>query len=146
MGRYIECIAKEQWEIVWKYGFEPQNSEMHRIPQELGLGQYRWVGAVCEEKQEVEELAALGMTEFWPMEFYEDGQLTVSYVFYIDQIEKAIGDELRLTRLDFAPLGQQLEGLKQQRNYEPFVLMVEALWNFMNAHPNQEEFFFEGEF
>jgi hypothetical protein len=40
MGRYIECKINGELENVWKYVLGAQPSEMYRIYEELGVGEY----------------------------------------------------------------------------------------------------------
>jgi hypothetical protein len=44
MGRHINCMIGDEYESVWKYRFGVQNSEMHRITSDLGIGQYHSLG------------------------------------------------------------------------------------------------------
>jgi hypothetical protein len=40
MGRCIEAKINGDWELVWKYVFGAQSSEIYRIYEDLGIGKY----------------------------------------------------------------------------------------------------------
>lgn len=127
MGRYISCKINGQWELVWKYGFGTQSSEMYRIHEELGVGEYH---PVCIQYQETPA-----------------GKLR-SYA-YLDTRRGADGDILILRRADIEALGEWLDILSEmcERQKDPwFVAMIEAIQTFVHLHADQEEFLLEGEF
>ncbi len=120
MGRYIECQVGREYEIVWKYGFGVQNSEMMRIHTELGLGEYHLIQYDEEEYQYVPE----------------------------DEMD-VDGDILILDRKDIPKLKEQIQLCKGKEKTEAdqwYIGMLEAICNFMVEHPEQDQFVFEGEF
>lgn len=50
MSRYLESKVNGEWKNVWKYGFGCQPSEMFRIAEELGVGEYHLVHIICYER------------------------------------------------------------------------------------------------
>ncbi|MDJ0724204.1 MAG: hypothetical protein QNJ38_03745 [Prochloraceae cyanobacterium] len=125
MGRYINCQIGDEYEIVWKYGFGVQNSEMHRINTELGIGQYHLIRYLEDENEDDE---------------YE----------YLSEAETDVdGDILILSKGDVQKLEEQLELLKNSDRGDRdkwFIAMLEAIINFIREHSEQDTFIFEGEF
>ncbi|WP_332978974.1 hypothetical protein [Microcoleus sp. A003_D6] len=130
MGRYIECKINGELENVWKYVFGAQPSEMYRIYEELGVGEYhpvRYRYEFSENEKDEDDLT------------YE----------YVETRQVAEGDILILNRKDIEELKTWLEVLKQDSEKSKdtcFISMVEAIKNFMLRYPHQEEFVLEGEF
>jgi hypothetical protein len=125
MGRYISCKIGEEYETVWKYGFGVQNSEMYRICEELGIGEYYWVRYSGTE---------------------EDPQY--EYVSE-DEMEDVDGDILILNRQDLDKLEQKIHLLKNSTPADTdqwFIAMLETIRDFMREHSEQDQFIFEGEF
>ena len=115
MGRYIECKINGKLEYVWKYVLGGQLSEMYRIQEELGVGEYHPV-PYCYEFSKNEE---------------DEDDLTDEYV---ETRQVADGDILILNRKDIEELKIWLELLKQDSEKTKdrwFISMVEAIKNFM---------------
>ena len=130
MGRYIKCKINGELEYVWKYVLGVQPSEMYRIYEELGVGEYhpiRYRYEFSENEEDEDDLT---------YEYVETGQV-------------ADGDILILNRKDIEELKKWLEVLKQDSEKSKdtcFISMVEAIKNFMLRYPHQKEFVLEGEF
>jgi len=123
MGRYISCLVNQEYETVWKYGFATQNSEMGRIYEEFGMGEYYWVS----------------------YRLTDDGELDCEYLSEGDM--EAEGDILILCRDDEKKLSQKIEqwnGENEEDN--DFWEMVKAIRDFMIEFPEQDKFIFEGDF
>lgn len=125
MGRYIICKVrskrkrrpKYEYETVWKYVLATQDSEMHRIYDELGIGQYylrRWL--MAEGKYEVVSSAGNG-----------------------------VEDVLILNREDIKSLEEQILVLKAKGERSYYVDMLEAICNFAHRYSDQAEFILEGD-
>jgi hypothetical protein len=127
MGRYINCKIAGKDEMVWKYVFGEQNSEMYRISEELAIGEYHLIRYTEESYEYVSEDDCT---------FSEDG-------INVD------GDVLILHQRDIEKLQQQIQRLKnsdQRTDNQWFIAMVESIINFMIEHSSQDDFIFEGEF
>jgi hypothetical protein len=133
MGRYIECKIGNEYETVWKYEFGVQDSEMHRISTELGIGEYHMVRHVYDESD-------------------KDGGEDVKYEYVSEDYEDHMdvdGDVLILTRSDIEKLEMQIQSLKKadaSNADEWFIGMTEAIRDFIIEHSEQDRFVFEGEF
>lgn len=142
MGRYIQCQINGEFEIVWKYGLGAQPSEMYRIYEELGVGEYHPVLYNYKFSQNEEDQD--GLT--YEYEYDDEDGLTYEYV---ETGQVADGDILILNRKDIEELKKWLEVLKQDSEKSKdtwFIAMIEAIKNFMLRYPHQEEFVLEGEF
>ncbi|MFB2920729.1 MULTISPECIES: hypothetical protein [Aerosakkonema] len=126
MGRYINCFVGGEGKIVWKYGFGVQKSEMHRIYDELGIGEYKLVKDVDYQENNLEKITN---------RIYE----------YTDDWREADCDVLILTRSDIVKLDEKLAILEAESNDRWYIGMIQAIRDFMIKHPNLEEFVFEGE-
>ncbi|MBD2183069.1 hypothetical protein H6S82_10520 [Planktothrix sp. FACHB-1355] len=126
MGRYINCFVGGEGKIVWKYGFGVQNSEMHRIYDELGIGEYKLVKDVDSQEDNL-------------------GKITNRIYEYTDDWREADCDVLILTRSDIPKLEEKLAILKAESNDEWYIGMIEAIRDFTIEHPDLQEFVFEGE-
>ena len=129
MGRYIECKINGKLEQVWKQGFGVP-SEMYRINEELGVGEYHPVRYRYEFSENEED---------------EDD---LNYK-YAETRQVADGDILILNSKDIEELKIQLELLKQDSEKSKdrsFIWMVEAIKNFMLRYRDREEFVLEGWF
>jgi hypothetical protein len=127
MGRHIQCKINDKWETVWRYVFGGQSSEMCRIYEELGIGQYHPVYINYIEA--------------------ENG-LSPSYE-YLETRKGAQADVLILRQKDIADLGEWVEVLNEISKSDQekwFAGMVEAIYIFMLRYADREEITFEGEF
>jgi hypothetical protein len=137
VGRYINCKIGDEYETVWKYGFGVQNSEMHRITTELGIGEYHVIRYIYDD--ETEECNP-NLYEYVPkdrIEVDENGDLNVD------------GDILILSRSDLEKLEEQIQSLKKtdlSEGNEWFIAMIEAIRDFIVEHSEQDRFVFAGEF
>jgi hypothetical protein len=128
MGRCIEAKINGDWEFVWKYVFGAQSSEMYRIYEDFGIGEYH---PICIEYRE---------DETGEHRVYE----------YLETRSGADADILILKQNDVVELGEWIEvlsgdnSLKKKDEY--FIAMLEAIRNFMLVHSDHEEIIFEGEF
>ncbi|MEO0826802.1 MAG: hypothetical protein AAFX95_22985 [Cyanobacteria bacterium J06639_16] len=136
MGRYITCEISGRSQNVWKYAFGDQPSEMYRIYEELGIGEYH------------------------PVRFKSSEDGTGWIYEYLSDYEGAERDILILNRSDLGKLKKCLDVLKQDSDqwlkllqYDVsnnqkiwFAGMVEAIYEFMLKYPQQDVFTFEGEF
>ena len=114
MGRHIECKIGGNYEMVWKYGFGVQDSEMNRISTELGIGEYHLIRYVENESQEGEE--------------------GVNYEYVPEDQTDGDGDILILSRSDVEKLEVQIQSLKKvdaSNTNEWFIAMTEAIRDFM---------------
>jgi hypothetical protein len=128
VGRYINCKIGNEYEIVWKYGFGVQDSEMYRIATELGIGEYHLIRYVDDEN---------GKEDDFIIEYVLEDQTDVD------------GDVLILSRSDLGKLEEQIQALRKTNltnSDEWFVAMLEAIQDFIVEHSEQERFIFEGEF
>ncbi|MGB3536164.1 MAG: hypothetical protein WBA13_21930 [Microcoleaceae cyanobacterium] len=130
MGRFISCEINGQYEIVWKYGFGVQDSEMYRINTELGIGEYHRIRYLSNWEHE------------------KDNDETGLGYKYLSRDEPASDDILILNRSDVKKLQIQLKFLKNsaQLNQDKwFIAMIESTINFIIDHPEQDKFILEGE-
>ena len=127
MGRYINCKIDGEWEIVWKYVFGAQSSEMYRIHEDLGLGEYH---PVCIEDRKD-----------------ENGEYLYQYV---ESRSAADYDILILKQDDVVELNEWIEVLEGDtslnKKNKHFIAMLKAMRNFMLARADREEIVFKGEF
>ena len=126
MGRYINCKIGNKYEMVWKYGLGVQDSEMHRISTELGIGEYHLIRYMDDESEE-----------------------DLKYEYVLEDQTDVDGDILILSRSDVEKLEVQIESLKKAdmaNANEWFIAMTEAIRDFIVEHSEQDRFVFEGEF
>jgi hypothetical protein len=127
MGRYINCQINGEWKIVWKYGFGKQSSEMSRIYEELGVGEYHPVHIA----------------------YVEGSKGRVRTYAYVESRVGADADILILRKKDIEDLGEWAEVLKEickSDREKWFAAMVEAVYQFIIFHSDCEELVLEGEF
>lgn len=128
MGRYVECKINGHWEIVWKYIFGAQSSEIYRIYEDLGLGEYHPVR----------------------IEYKEDETGKHPIYEYLETRSGADADILILKQSDVVELGEWVEVLKTDSSLRKkdkyFIVMLEAILNFMLNHSDHEKIIFEGDF
>lgn len=128
MGRCIKAKIQGDWEFVWKYVFGTQSSEMYRIYEDLGVGEYH---PVCIEYRK---------DETGEHRVYE----------YLETRSGADTDILILKQSNVIELGEWIEvlsgdsSLRKKEKY--FIAMLEAILSFMLVHSDHEEIIFEGEF
>jgi hypothetical protein len=128
MGRCIKSKINGDWEFVWKYVFGAQPSEMYRICEDLGIGEYH---PVCIEYREGEA----GKHRVWE---------------YLETRTGADADILILKQDDVLELSEWLEILREDNSLRKkdkyFMAMLAAIRNFMLVHAEHDEIVFEGEF
>lgn len=127
MGRYINCKIADKYEMVWKYAFGEQNSEMYRISKELAVGEYHLIRYTEDSYEYVSEDDCI----------FSENEMNVD------------GDILILRKNDIEKLQQQIQRLKHSdlgTDNQWFIAMVEGIINFMIEHSEQNNFIFEGEF
>jgi hypothetical protein len=127
MGRHINCKIDGKWEMVWRYSFGGQTSEMFRIHEELGIGEYY---PVCIN--------------------YVEGKNGISCSYeYLETRKGAQADILILRQKDVPALEEWVEVLSEISKSDQekwFAGMIEAIHSFMLRHADQDEITFEGEF
>jgi hypothetical protein len=125
MGRSISCRVNEKLETVWRYLFGSQPSEMYRIYEELGVGEYH------------------------PFRFeYEDDQVEGIYEYLLTR-QGADGDILILDSTELEELNVYLQNLQadaEKSKETRYIAMIIAIRDFMLRYPNQKEFVFESDF
>ena len=125
MSRYICCYIDGQWHDVWKYKLGVQPSEMYRIYEELGIGEYHPVGISYKTIT----------SKFITTDSYE----------YQESRSGCSHDILILKKEDIPKLNLQLERLKNNDMEKFYCDMIKSICVFMILHPEQKEFIFEGE-
>ena len=132
--RYISCQIGEEYIDVWKYRFGVQNSEMHRVSTELGIGEYHMIRYVDNKDDDDND----------------DPQLKYEYISEDEtEFDDIDGDILILSRSDLEKLDQQIKLLKKSESTEEnkwFIAMLEAIRDFTFEYPQKNQFIFEGEF
>jgi hypothetical protein len=128
MGRCIESKINGEWEFVWKYVFGAQSSEMYRIYEDLGIGEYHPVS----------------------IEYKDDETGKHRVCEYLETRSGADADILILKQDDVIELSEWIEILREdsslRKKDECFIAMLEAIRNFMLVHSEHDEIIFEGEF
>jgi hypothetical protein len=128
MGRYINCKIGNEHEIVWKYRFGVQASDLHRISTELGIGEYHLIRYVDPKSKKEDE--------------------DFDYKYVTEDLTDAYGDVLILSRSDVEKLDTQIQALKEVSTSDTnslFIAMTEAIRYFMVKNSERDRFIFEGE-
>jgi hypothetical protein len=132
MGRYISCKIGDEYEVVWKYEFGVQASEMYRINDELDIGEHHLIRYVDDDDEDTDPR----------YEYVFEGQSD-------GDDDRVDGDILILHQSDIAKLDTQLELLRKpdlSEEDELFIAMIEAIRDFISEHSAQDKFILEGEF
>lgn len=116
MGRYVTC----EKDIVWKYRAGAQPSEISRIPEELNVGRHFFVK---------HKASPYSMDPGWNV---------------VDPSkEDCDGDLLILRQADVEDLQRYID---QPPTDQIFREMLQAVLSYMQSKPQNEEFYFFGEF
>lgn len=149
MGRFVYCNG----ETVWKYLVAAQDSEMHRIYTELGIGQSysEW----CPEDDCGEDGHECEPTGDSLTLYREDIEKLRNYLKSVnyDQLKEEwddlpnrfegmteygpeVGSDLYFAESDF---------LQKHPDFH-FYRMIEAFIRYADQHPEEDDFYFDGEF